>query len=64
MSTTDLRILLIRIEELELANRKLKLQMRKWKKQVREKEKARLENLFLKKVFLGTLYCLAILNPR
>lgn len=39
MSTTDLRILLIRIEELELANRKLKLQMRKWKKQVREKEK-------------------------
>ncbi|VDL82375.1 unnamed protein product, partial [Nippostrongylus brasiliensis] len=36
---TELRILIIRIEELELANRKLRLQMRRMKKKLAEKEK-------------------------
>ncbi|WKY04837.1 hypothetical protein Q1695_005669 [Nippostrongylus brasiliensis] len=41
---TELRILIIRIEELELANRKLRLQMRRMKKKLAEKEK-RIEHL-------------------
>uniref|UniRef100_A0A0K0DLX9 GED domain-containing protein n=1 Tax=Angiostrongylus cantonensis TaxID=6313 RepID=A0A0K0DLX9_ANGCA len=36
---TELRILIIRIEELELANRKLTLQIRRMKKQLSEKER-------------------------
>ncbi|VDM55399.1 unnamed protein product [Angiostrongylus costaricensis] len=36
---TELRILINRIEELEVANRKLTLQMRRMKKQLSEKER-------------------------
>ncbi|CAJ0601105.1 unnamed protein product [Cylicocyclus nassatus] len=38
-SMTEVQILIIRIQELELANRKAKLQLKRLKKQLREKEK-------------------------
>ncbi|KAK5972090.1 hypothetical protein GCK32_012229 [Trichostrongylus colubriformis] len=38
-SVTEVRILIIRIEELELANKKLKLQMKRLRKRLREKDK-------------------------
>ncbi|VDM72921.1 unnamed protein product, partial [Strongylus vulgaris] len=38
-SMTDVQILIIRIRELELANRKAKLQMKRMRKVLREKEK-------------------------